>query len=218
MNSTTKATGSFSIHCAQSSDDELEFLYYSNRSNKKGRSSSIRQSGLRDNLNPKTTSVSPFEPLTKDRNYDPVNGGGKISPLPQNEYEIWAKRKRDIAKMGHSFHHSHFRPVVISQSVDAVVTEDVDSATAGRFHTFLSDKPSMEQFSIEKLKLENEYLHKKVQKLEWLLQQQQQQQQQAQYQQHQGLSHSPIIENFNHYNDLTLGKESTNATSFIPRD
>ena len=74
-------------------------------------------------------SLSPFEPLTKDRNYNwPGQKGGKISPLPRNEYEAWSKRRERememVAKHNHngtgtgrgyvSYSSSAFRPVPVS--------------------------------------------------------------------------------------------------------
>jgi hypothetical protein len=187
MNNTTKATGSFSIHCAQSSDDELDFLYYSNRCNIKGRSSKSHDNNPLS-VQFKNKSVSPFEPLAKDRNYDAINGGGKISPLPQNEYEIWAKRKREIQNFHHhhSFHHRHFRPLVISQNDKVGIDANADMMTGIRSSSSSSSVAyhgegcNSEQLymmeSVEELKLENEYLHKKVERLERLLQQQHQHQ------------------------------------------
>lgn len=150
----------------------------------------------------KTKSVSPFEPLAKDRNYDGINGGGKISPLPQNEYEIWAKRKRDIQNFRPpSFHHSHFRPVVLSQNDKEVGNEGNGevpmSSNCGSVNcnsvTYQGEGCNREQIimsleSVEKLKLENEYLQKKVERLERLLHHHHQQQQQQLHQLFQAIS------------------------------
>jgi hypothetical protein len=117
----------FLMH-AQSDDDELDFLYsnrklqqnlhHSNTSTGSGTGTSIN-TGIGSRI-----SISPFEPLTKDRNYTyntntTVTGissnstvtpnsnanssytscqntatvGGKISPLPREEYEAWTRRR-----------------------------------------------------------------------------------------------------------------------------
>ena len=67
-------------------------------------------------------SLSPFEALAKDRNYNwPGQKGGKISPLPREEYQAWAKRRERememVAQQQHSYRHSStstFRPVPVS--------------------------------------------------------------------------------------------------------
>mmetsp|Transcript_9096 Transcript_9096/g.17144 ORF Transcript_9096/g.17144 Transcript_9096/m.17144 type:complete len:234 (+) Transcript_9096:1106-1807(+) len=171
----------------------------------------------------KTKSVSPFEPLAKDRNYDAINGGGKISPLPQDEYEIWAKRKREIqnCRPESSFHHFHFRPLVISQKDNRVrieeggeeeeeeelndnvtMTDVASHQDEGCYRNSNSNSGEVMNVSldsVEQLKLENEYLHKKVERLERLLEKQQQQQQQRPKS---SLDESSYDTQFNHFNSV----------------
>ena len=73
-------------------------------------------------VNSTRLSLSPFEALAKDRNYNwPGQKGGKISPLPREEYQAWAKRRERememVAQQQHSYRHSStstFRPVPVS--------------------------------------------------------------------------------------------------------
>jgi len=139
----------FSIH-SQSDDDELDFLYSNRNRNTQLSQQQHHQhqhhqqqgqhSSKHSSNNPSSRiSISPFEPLTKDRKYtytsSVVNGngsgnrnvsqsnnncvaiGGKISPLPRDEYEAWSRRREtqlQIHLNSQSQSFSAFRPVAVS--------------------------------------------------------------------------------------------------------
>ncbi len=122
-NTNMSTSGSFILNRnPQSDDDEHELAFLHRRSTNRDRRrrerdqdrNRFRNTGVRDRMNSNMNmpsngwdrreyerdrdreplSLSPFEPLTKDRNYNwPGQRGGKISPLPRDEYEAWSKRR-----------------------------------------------------------------------------------------------------------------------------
>ncbi len=129
-------------------EHELDFLHRRTTYNTHGMTNTDAPSDANSNSNAKDPmstststshqrerplSLSPFEPLTKDRNYK----GGKISPLPRNEYEAWSKRrerewKSMMVRQGMNPHMGRNGSVGVGRNVGMKGREESDSINTFR--------------------------------------------------------------------------------------